>query len=126
MASSSRGVSSSTSLLPTRFTSYSSNNPSIMAPAAVKVATLEASYTTPGTSHTFSHPLPTRPSSASTKEKTSYLSALRSSVVKLQDEVNAFLTTKMEEDKALATNTVAKIDESKEEENYGEEVVEED
>lgn len=55
-----------------------------------------------------------------------YLSALRKSVVELQDEVNGFLTTKMEEDKALAASAGMKADDKVEEENYGEEKVEDD
>lgn len=44
----------------------------------------------------------------------------------LQDEVNSFLTTKMEEDKALTGSEGTKVDDKAEEENYGEEKVEED
>lgn len=79
--------------------------------------TLSATYNSPTTSQTFTHPLP------STKEKTAYLSALRKSVTQLQEDVNTFLTSKMEEDKALAGE---KMDEKAEEENYGEEKVEEE
>ena len=46
--------------------------------------------------------------------------------MKLQDEVNGFLTTKMEEDKALAGSAGTKVDDRAEEENYGEEKVEDD
>ena len=46
--------------------------------------------------------------------------------MQLQDDVNGFLTTKMEEDKALATSAGVKVDDKKEEENYGEEVVEDE
>lgn len=86
--------------------------------------TLKADYLSPGTSQTFSHPLPATSPAASTKEKTAYLSALRTSIVKLQEEVNSYLTTKMEEDKANAIGNGAKVDEKKEEDNYGEEDVE--
>ena len=86
---------------------------------------LKADYTSPTATKTFTHSLPSA-SNASTKEKTNYLSALRKSVVKLQDEVNAFLTTKMEEDKALAGSAGMKVDDRTEEENYGEEKVEDD
>lgn len=85
--------------------------------------TLKAEYLSPGASQIFSRPLPATPPAASTKEKTAYLSALRTSIVKLQEEVNTFLTTKMEDDKAIAIGNGAKVDEEKEEENYGEEVV---
>ena len=88
-------------------------------------ASLKADYTSPTATKTFTHSLPSA-SNASTKEKTNYLSALRKSVVKLQDEVNGFLTTKMEEDKALAGSEGTKADDRAEEENYGEENVEDD
>lgn len=67
-------------------------------------------------------PLPAQPE---TKEKVSYLSALRSDITVLQSNVNRFLTERMEEDKRKAQpngNGAIKVDESKEEENYGEEV----
>ena len=86
---------------------------------------LKADYASPTATKTFTHPLPSAATS-STKEKTIYLSALRKSVVKLQVEVNDFLTTKMEEDKALAANAGTKADDQAEEENYGEEKVVDD
>ena len=86
---------------------------------------LKAHYASPAATQTFTHALPAA-SNASTKEKTMYLSALRKSVVKLQEEVNGFLTTKMEEDKALAARAGVKVDDKAEEENYGEETVEEE
>ena len=86
---------------------------------------LKADYTSLNTTKTFTQPLPPA-SNESTEEKTVYLSALRKSVVKLQEEVNAFLTTKMEEDKALAARAGMKADDKAEEENYGEEKVEDD
>ena len=46
-------------------------------------------------------------------------------MVQLQDEVNSFLTAKMEEDKALASMVGGKVNDKEEEENYGEEAVEE-
>lgn len=51
-----------------------------------------------------------------------YLASLRAAVSSVQDEINRELTQRMEEDKARE----GKLDEVKEEENYGEEVVEED
>ena len=86
---------------------------------------LKAEYASPAAAETFTHSLPAA-SNASTEEKTMYLSALRKSVVKLQEEVNGFLTTKMEEDKALAACAGVKVDDKAEEENYGEEKVEEE
>lgn len=79
---------------------------------------LKAEYAGPTESKTFTLPLPS-PCTSTTKEKTLYLSALRSSVVRLQDEINAFLTSKMEEDKALALNDG---DDKQEEEKYGGEI----
>ena len=86
---------------------------------------LKADYASPTSTKTFTHPLPAA-SNTSTEEKTNHLSALRRSVVKLQEEVNEFLTTKMEEDKALAEGAGVKIDDKAEEENYGEEKVEDE
>ncbi|KAL8717695.1 MAG: hypothetical protein Q9225_005085 [Loekoesia sp. 1 TL-2023] len=94
-------------------------------PPSPKPTTLTASYTSPSASKTFTHSLPSA-ATTSTAEKTQYLSTLRQSVTKLQDEVNAFLTEKMEEDKALAVKAGVKVDEKKEEENYGEENVEDE
>ncbi|KAF7163571.1 hypothetical protein CNMCM5623_008420 [Aspergillus felis] len=68
------------------------------------------------------------PSAENTKVKVAYLSELRSLVPKLQEEINVFLTERMEEDKkeAEAQGRQLSAKEAKEEENYGEEVVEED
>ena len=88
--------------------------------------TLQANYASPTESHQFELPLPRLSQEPSTQDKTAYLSNLRSTVVNLQEEVNVFLTKKMEEDKTLALNGSGKVDERKEEENYGEEVVEEE
>ncbi|MCJ1274646.1 hypothetical protein MMC21_002443 [Puttea exsequens] len=99
-----------------------------MAPASESsksTTKLTADYNSPTSSKTFIHELPTS-SPQSTKEKTAYLSALRRSVVGLQEEVNGFLTTKMEEDKATAARVGLKADDKKEEENYGEETVEDE
>ncbi|KAI4150695.1 MAG: hypothetical protein L6R39_002183 [Caloplaca ligustica] len=94
-----------------------------MSPTTPKSTTnLTATYTSPSTSNTFTHPLPSS-STISLAEKTEYLSSLRTSVTQLQDEVNVFLTEKMDEDKALAAKAGVKVDEKKEEEYYGEEDV---
>lgn len=85
---------------------------------------LEATYTGPGvTAKGFTHELPRLSAAPSTTDRTAYLSALRSSVQELQGQVNAFLTQKMDEEKATAAAGASRMDESKEEENYGEEVV---
>jgi hypothetical protein len=99
-----------------------------MAPAPIEQAStsdLKAVYSSPNSSKTFAHALPSA-STNSTKDKTAYLSALRKSVVQLQEDVNGFLTTKMEEDKALAASAGMKADDKKEEENYGEEGAEDE
>lgn len=94
-------------------------------PTQSKPSTLTATYTSLSSSQNFTHPLPSSATS-STAQKTEYLSTLRQSVTKLQDEVNAFLTEKMEEDKVLAAKAGLKVDEKKEEERYGEEDVEDE
>ena len=86
---------------------------------------LQATYTSPTSSETFAHTLPSA-QAASTTAKTAYLSALRVSVVKLQEDINGFLTSKMEEDKMLAASAGIKADDKAEEDNYGEERVEEE
>ncbi|KAI4199767.1 MAG: hypothetical protein LQ350_004394 [Teloschistes chrysophthalmus] len=90
-------------------------------------ATLTANYTSPShpTTKPFTHPLPS-PHTTSLASKTAYLSTLRETMTQLQDSVNAFLTEKMGEDKALAAKAGVKVDEKKEEDFYGEEVVDED
>lgn len=84
-------------------------------------ATLQAEYSSTTSTKTFARSLP--PSNVTnTTEKTSYLSALRLSIVQLQDEINTFLTSRMEKDKALAIMTGARADDINEEEKYGEEI----
>lgn len=105
-------------------------------------ATLSAVYTNSSTAtpktNNFLHPIsaalpPT--DSTSVSDKSAYLSELRASTKELQDEINAFLTQKMEEDKLNAGSTgglghgkkdgTKPVDEV-EEENYGEEGVGDD
>lgn len=89
--------------------------------------------------------------STATADRTRYLTDLGKSVVKMQDMLDAELTARMEEDKAREaaaaesgevagknqetptgratksnSKSTARVDEEKEEENYGEEVPEED
>ncbi|KAI9930199.1 hypothetical protein AWENTII_003318 [Aspergillus wentii] len=90
--------------------------------------TLHAVYSPPsGTTHTFQHHISSPPPS-DVKAKVAYLSELRELAPKLQDEINVFLTQRMEEDKQAAEAQGRKVSEkeAKEEANYGEEVVEED
>jgi len=84
---------------------------------------VKAVYTSPlpapSDSKTFTIPTETPGATeASTQaEQTAHVNAVRDAVAKLQDEVNAYLTERMEEEKALG---VAKEKET-EEERYGEE-----
>ncbi|KAJ5888961.1 hypothetical protein N7495_009002 [Penicillium taxi] len=84
---------------------------------------LLALYTAPGVSRSFEHELPTSTSTSALAAKHVHLSALQALVPKLQEEINVFLTERMEEDKK--SNGISEM-EAKEEENYGEELVEED
>jgi hypothetical protein len=85
---------------------------------------LSATYNAPAEEpQAFQHGLPDRSENPSTDEKTAYLAALRSSVTQIQADVNVFLTKKMEEDNAKSGKGT--INDEKEEENYGEEVVDE-
>lgn len=81
---------------------------------------LTANYTSLSSSKSFTHNLPALPATPSTADRTAYLSSLQSSVKTLQADINAFLTQKMEADKAAGEKGA----DAKEEENYGEEVVE--
>ena len=88
---------------------------------------LTATYTSPTVSstspHVFTSDLPALSSTPSTQDRVAYLAELQSSLKTLQGEVNTFLTQKMEEDKTLGAG---KGDDAKDEETYGEEVVDED
>ncbi len=63
-------------------------------------------------------------------DRVEYLTSLREAVATMQEEINKNLTARMEEDKAreaiVVNGTKANLNESKEEDNYGEEVVGED
>ena len=71
-----------------------------------------------------SKPLPSPSSSPTTADKTQYLQSLCEALTSTQAEINKELTQRMEEDNGRAGGKSAA--EVKEEENYGEEVVEED
>lgn len=81
------------------------------------MANLNAIYTAPDASKSFEHVIPT------TAGKQAHLTALQAQVPKLQDEINAFLTERMEQDKKAGQTSAQ---EAQEEANYGEEVVEEE
>ncbi|KAI9760015.1 MAG: hypothetical protein M4579_001954 [Chaenotheca gracillima] len=102
-------------------------------PQPAKGSNLVADYKSPSASETFTKPIsPSTSTPLNTSGKTAHLASIRAAIPKLQDDINAFLTQKMEEDKgpqaardANGTNKTA-IDDAKEEENYGEEIVEEE
>lgn len=105
--------------------------PEATEPSGQKYEILSATYQSP-TNESFTHTthLPSPPTTNST-DRTSYLAALRKATAEMQETINKELTSRMEEDKAreaAATgNTKSKVvDEAKEEDNYGEEVVEEE
>ncbi|KAJ5364797.1 uncharacterized protein N7496_010510 [Penicillium cataractarum] len=85
---------------------------------------LQAVYAAPDASKVFTHEIPPASSTDSFAAKQSHLTTLQSLVPRLQEEINVFLTERMEEDKK--TQGAISEKEAKEEENYGEEVVEED
>lgn len=96
-------------------------------------ASLKATYSDtnmPDSQHIFTHDVQQSSSvTTSAEAKSKYLSELRASTKTLQDEVNTFLTKKMEEDKAATATSIPgkkKAKDEEEEENYGEEKVEED
>lgn len=84
--------------------------------------TLQAVYSAPDTSKSFQLEVPL--SDGTLASKTAHLTALQSQIPKLQDQINVYLTARMEEDKKAQGSISEK--EAKEEENYGEEVVEDD
>jgi hypothetical protein len=95
---------------------------------------VSAKYNSP-TNAAFTHTqkIPTPPSDKPS-DRTAYLGALRKATAAMQEHINKELTQRMEEDKAKeaegvngASNAKAHgMDESREEDNYGEEVPEED
>lgn len=93
--------------------------------------TLTATYTTtpqtmnPPFTITIAIAAPTPPSQTPLEQKTAYLRSLRAAVLGAQEEINKELTQRMEEDNARAGGGGAGRD-AKDEENYGEEMVEED
>ena len=99
-------------------------------------ADLRATYLSPASSKHFQHTI-LAPRSGSekihqTQAKIEYLSKLRASTKTLQEEINKFLTEKMDEDKiaagqeAVAGTSKPKTEDEAEEANYGEEVLEDE
>lgn len=80
-----------------------------------------AVYASPNSSQSFQHPVAPSPAPDNVHAKTAYLAQLGQSTRKLQDDINAFLTERMDEDKKSAEVSER---EAREEENYGEENVE--
>jgi len=83
--------------------------------------TLQAVYSAPGAKQTFQHAIPAVSDADQFTAKQAHLAALQSLVPQLQDQINVFLTARMEEDKGKISEK-----EAMEEANYGEEVVEDD
>jgi Gon7 family len=91
---------------------------------------LTAVYSSPDEAVDFKHSIKTACSVDGTvHEKIAYLGKLRESTKILQEQLNGFLTKKMEEDKAQAGQSRgerSKAQDEIEEENYGEEAAEDD
>ncbi|KAK1754325.1 hypothetical protein QBC47DRAFT_402747 [Echria macrotheca] len=91
--------------------------------------TLSATYTSSGGNEPFTVNIPIAAPSAgasSVEQRTAYLQRLRDAALRVQDQVNRELTERMEQDNAKAQQSASGINDSKEEENYGEEVQEDD
>ena len=120
-----------TFLFPTLTTSINMAEPEATGPFGQKYELLSATYQSPtNKSFTRTTQLPAPPTTNPT-DRTSYLAALRKATAEMQETINKELTSRMEEDKAreAAATGITKskvVDEAKEEDNYGEEVVEEE
>ena len=91
--------------------------------STMAMTALIATYKAPGSSYTFSLKSSPRPEAGNVQAKTAYLSSLRSNIVQMQSDVNAFLTMKMDESRTTETEKVSasKAKEKLEEDMYGEE-----
>lgn len=96
---------------------------------------LGAVYATPNDTKDLSLNLPNVPSADSkVTDETAYLTALRSQITQLQDNVNSFLTQKMEDDNAASAATAQQGSatkaqhrkEQREDDMYGEEDAEDE
>ncbi|KJR83938.1 uncharacterized protein SPSK_00353 [Sporothrix schenckii 1099-18] len=91
---------------------------------------LKAAYSAPDhKSFTASQELSAAPAASptlSTADKTAYLAALRGAVTAVQDNVNRELTARMVIDAQAANQAAVDQAAEKEEQNYGEEVMDED
>jgi len=92
---------------------------------------LSATYQSPNNDN-FTHTTKlSTPPSKKPAHRTAYLADLRKAIVVMQEQINKELTSRMEDDKACEAGGVrgastGVVDEAKEEDNYGEEVVEEE
>ncbi|KAA8574581.1 hypothetical protein EYC84_006025 [Monilinia fructicola] len=90
---------------------------------------LSATYSSPNNENfEHVHRLST-PTSDKVSDRTAYLGALRKATADMQEKINKELTARMEEDKVREAGSKVNggvIDEAKEEDNYGEEIVEEE
>ncbi|KAH7366793.1 hypothetical protein B0T11DRAFT_274113 [Plectosphaerella cucumerina] len=89
---------------------------------------LRATYSAPDAEpFTYELPVPA-PASASPADKVASLARLRATITQVQADINRQLTANMEADKSRDAASSGKpvVDDEKEEENYGEEVVAED
>ncbi|KAG9769662.1 hypothetical protein KCU88_g6812, partial [Aureobasidium melanogenum] len=99
-------------------------------------ATLSAVYHSPSDAKTFRINIPSSDFAnehvSDPRAKSTYLAGLRAATKKMQEEVNIFLTEKMEQDKQAAGDagrtdgSKQKADDELEEENYGEEGVDDE
>lgn len=99
-----------------------------MSTQTVLSAVLTASYKSSNNAgFAFAYDLP-RMEAVTLEARTAYLGALKKAITELQETTNKELTKRMDEDiqKCERPNRNGKLDESKEEENYGEEIIEED
>lgn len=96
---------------------------------------VKAIYSSPTTTDTFEKTLiSSNQNTEGSSSKVVYLHSLRTSTKQLQNDLNQFLTAKMEEDKATAATSTStnfhsqasKAPDEEEEENYGEEKIDED
>lgn len=95
---------------------------------------MRAIYNSPNGTQTFAQPVSSAVGSVGTGSRIAHLHSLRSATKFLQDDINTYLTAKMEEDKqAVASNgpdandRKTKVLRDEEEElNYGEEKVDDD
>lgn len=95
-------------------------------------SSVKAIYGSSTHSKTFEKSL-SSPGPTEAKSKTAYLAGVRSATKQLQDDINVFLTAKMEEDKANASAPAtgshaneSEFRDEEEEQTYGEEKIDQD